>query len=169
MIITKEWILKYKSLVNGFTKVQLKSIGVQFPPKKGWIDRSIGKEISEENRIIFENEAERRIEKKKFIRFKVKSKRTKKDWFNMPDKKNGINNREKYKAYLKSNEWKLFRKEAFKHYGKMCNRCFRTHLTLDIHHLTYVRLYKELLIDVEVLCRDCHEKEHTKKNNNKTK
>ena len=85
----------------------------------------------------------------------------KKTWRDMPDKIGNKNNYAKYRAYINSNAWASFRKEAFKHHGKMCNRCHRDELPVEVHHLTYERLFKELLMDVEILCKYCHQKEHT--------
>lgn len=87
-------------------------------------------------------------------------KKNKKTFRDMPDKVNGKYNYAKYRAYLNSPEWKLFRKEAIAHHGKVCNKCKRDELPVDVHHITYQRLYNELLIDVEILCRYCHKKEH---------
>lgn len=56
MIITDEWITDNCSKSRGWTKKQLAALGVSWPPKSGWKKRVIGMEISEENRIIFENE-----------------------------------------------------------------------------------------------------------------
>lgn len=95
------------------------------------------------------------------IKFIEDPRRKKKTWADMPTKINGQNNYAKYLAYMKSKEWALFRKEALKHYGKMCNRCKRDELPVEVHHLTYERIFKELLIDVEILCKYCHKKEHT--------
>lgn len=85
----------------------------------------------------------------------------KKTWRDMPDKVDGKNNYAKYRAYINSNAWSSFRKEALKHHGKMCNRCMRDELPVEVHHITYERLFKELLMDVEILCKYCHQKEHT--------
>ncbi len=30
----------------------------------------------------------------------------------------------------------------------------------DVHHLTYARLYDEMLFDLIAVCRDCHERLH---------
>lgn len=67
--------------------------------------------------------------------------------------------KEKYHEYLKSPEWKEFRKKAFEHYGKKCAHCKRTKF-LQIHHKTYANIFNEKLEDVMVLCELHHKKIH---------
>ena len=82
---------------------------------------------------------------------------------------------DKYRAYLKSQAWAEFREESFRHHGKHCfyrgryvyleeNREFCTvHFgSLEVHHLTYERIFNEVLSDVRVLCQRCHRLEHLK-------
>lgn len=64
-----------------------------------------------------------------------------------------------YQQYLLSDEWKEFRKKAFAHYGRKCDRCQKT-TTLQIHHLHYNNIFHEELEDVRVLCKAHHEKVH---------
>jgi len=64
-----------------------------------------------------------------------------------------------YDLYIKSPEWRLKRTEALSYYGKKCNECNRTH-DLHVHHKTYERLGNELMLDLEVLCEECHYKRH---------
>lgn len=65
----------------------------------------------------------------------------------------------KYIEYLKSEKWKKKRFMAFTHYGKKCDKCGATK-RLDVHHLTYARFGKELLSDLQILCRTCHDEVH---------
>lgn len=62
-------------------------------------------------------------------------------------------------VYLKSAHWKSFRKIALASHGRMCAKCC-SFKRLQVHHLTYERLGRELISDVQVLCFDCHKKEH---------
>lgn len=66
---------------------------------------------------------------------------------------------EEYKAYLLSIEWKTIRQRLFTERGKQCERCSSNRI-LQIHHLTYERIFKEEMSDLLILCRSCHEKEH---------
>lgn len=61
----------------------------------------------------------------------------------------------RYQAYLESPEWKALRKAVLKRCGKICERCHR-YLVDNVHHLTYERVYHELLEDLQGLCRPCH-------------
>lgn len=64
-----------------------------------------------------------------------------------------------HREYLKSPLWLRKREEAMAHYGPICNRCGR-HGT-DVHHKTYDRVGgAEILTDLEILCRECHEAHH---------
>lgn len=60
-----------------------------------------------------------------------------------------------YKAYLKTEHWLKFREEIKKFWGYMCAWCCSPD-SLDVHHRTYERLYKEKLTDCICLCRKCH-------------
>ena len=72
---------------------------------------------------------------------------------------------EQYDNYLATPHWRAFRQQAFAEQRKTlghnrCNRCSKSAVTLHVHHLTYERLGKELIQDVEIICPDCHHKEH---------
>lgn len=64
-----------------------------------------------------------------------------------------------HRQYLQSTAWKEFRTKALTTYGTICNRCGE--YGTDVHHKTYDNWGNERLEDVEVLCRDCHQVEHT--------
>lgn len=54
--ITKEWLHAYpQTLPAGWTKRQLALIGVNWPPKHGWLEGSVGKEIPDTARAEFES------------------------------------------------------------------------------------------------------------------
>jgi len=64
-----------------------------------------------------------------------------------------------HRQYLQSPLWKKVRSNAIKHYGNKCARCGE--YGNDVHHLTYERVGgNELLEDLQVLCRGCHEAIH---------
>lgn len=64
-----------------------------------------------------------------------------------------------YEAYLRSPQWQDLRIEALRRAGHRCQVCNRSK-RLDVHHRTYERFGNELLDDLTVLCRDCHELFH---------
>lgn len=64
-----------------------------------------------------------------------------------------------HRQYLGSPIWKQKRIEALNFYGAVCSRCGR-HGT-DVHHKTYDRVGGgELMEDLEIMCRGCHEAHH---------
>lgn len=65
----------------------------------------------------------------------------------------------KYRTYLRSPEWKAKREELFKLRGKLCETCTSTR-NIQVHHLTYKRVFNEKLNDLQVLCKSCHKKIH---------
>jgi hypothetical protein len=78
--------------------------------------------------------------------------------------------REGYDKYLESSHWIEFRKGAFAAQRKRlgfncCEKCTEDKkqlpgVILVLHHLTYERLGCELLEDVLIVCKDCHDKIH---------
>ena len=55
MILTKKYIMANRTDRGAWTRPQIEALGIEWPPRKGWIDRVIGNEISSENRLIFES------------------------------------------------------------------------------------------------------------------
>ena len=55
MIVTEKWIRDHSTSdkVGSWTKAQLSAIGVN-DKRSGWIDRVVGTDISESQRIVFE-------------------------------------------------------------------------------------------------------------------
>lgn len=64
-----------------------------------------------------------------------------------------------YTEYLQSEEWKYKREEVFLSKWKLCQKCWSDQY-LHIHHWTYLRLWKEKMKDLFVLCWSCHKKLH---------
>lgn len=70
-------------------------------------------------------------------------------------------NTEQYQRYLQSREWCEKREVIKERASNICERC--KYYPLDhVHHLTYERIYNELLTDLQGICRDCHEYIHAK-------
>ena len=63
--------------------------------------------------------------------------------------------------YLYSKHWRETRVRKLKDVGYKCEKC-QQRGRLDVHHLTYARIGREKMSDLQVLCRPCHEKEHKK-------
>jgi hypothetical protein len=62
--------------------------------------------------------------------------------------------KEEYRQYLESPHWKNFRKKVYS-LIKHCGAC-GSKGQLNIHHISYSKLWKETLDDVVVLCGECH-------------
>lgn len=64
-----------------------------------------------------------------------------------------------YQQHLRSPEWAVVRRLALEQAAHACRLCGSDE-RLDVHHRTYDRLGAELLADVVVLCRSCHNRHH---------
>lgn len=53
-IVTTGWIESYATPQGGWKRRQLEQLGLTWPPPKGWKDRAIGQEITDQQRRIFE-------------------------------------------------------------------------------------------------------------------
>jgi 5-methylcytosine-specific restriction endonuclease McrA len=60
-----------------------------------------------------------------------------------------------YRAYLRSERWQELRLLVLLRDEHRCRQCGATD-RLEVHHLTYERLYHEPLSDLTTLCLDCH-------------
>lgn len=67
-----------------------------------------------------------------------------------------------YKEYIKSEEWKIKRKEVLKRDKFKCRLCSAkgTEYNLHVHHNSYKNLGNEPLEDLITLCKECHERHH---------
>jgi 5-methylcytosine-specific restriction endonuclease McrA len=65
-----------------------------------------------------------------------------------------------YEKYLRSSRWKKFRLEIMEYRAFRCQDCLvmGSKYTLQVHHLHYDTLGKEMPDDVLVLCYSCHKK-----------
>lgn len=66
----------------------------------------------------------------------------------------------KYLNYLKSAEWQEIRLHLIEKRNWTCERCGKQKKRLQIHHLTYDRLYNEKESDLMVVCPSCHHDIH---------
>jgi 5-methylcytosine-specific restriction endonuclease McrA len=64
-----------------------------------------------------------------------------------------------YPLYLQTREWKAKRNRKLIQAGNRCELCPRTQ-RLEVHHSTYERRGYELLEDLVVLCKNCHQIHH---------
>ena len=69
---------------------------------------------------------------------------------------------QEHDAYLRSPEWRALREKVIDRESGLCQGC-RAALGTQVHHLTYARWRRELLIDLALLCDDCHHAAHDKR------
>lgn len=60
-----------------------------------------------------------------------------------------------YEQYLQSSSWRLKRDAVMKRDCYLCQGCLIAQAT-EVHHLTYDRIYNEMLFDLVAVCHDCH-------------
>jgi hypothetical protein len=70
-----------------------------------------------------------------------------------------INRRNSHRMYLQSPQWRKVREKALRRDGYRCQGCLDREAT-QVHHLTYERHGRELLIDLVSLCDVCHDTIH---------
>lgn len=68
-----------------------------------------------------------------------------------------------YLEYLETPEWHAVRKQALARARYRCERCQGCG-PLHVHHITYIRIGREYLDDLEVLCENCHRAERLPRN-----
>lgn len=69
---------------------------------------------------------------------------------------------ERYNAYLASPAWAEKRRRVFKRARGVCEGCGEARAT-QVHHLTYRRVFNELLFDLVAVCGPCHQRAHPHK------
>ena len=75
-----------------------------------------------------------------------------KDWMS-------LRGAEKRHAYYCSPEWKALTQAVHARAGSICEWCERCAIS-EVHHKTYIRLYRENIADLVGLCRVCHQYAH---------
>ena len=65
-----------------------------------------------------------------------------------------------YAEYLASNHWVDVRRRFWASKLPKCRGGCGSGLRLELHHRTYKRLGAEYLMDLILVCRDCHQKIH---------
>ena len=69
------------------------------------------------------------------------------------------NEREKYHAYLCSEEWGKLRFAVRQRSRGTCEKC-QLRPMVHVHHQTYIRKYNEQLSDLLAVCDECHNRFH---------
>jgi hypothetical protein len=64
-----------------------------------------------------------------------------------------------YRQYLRSPEWDGRRRKALYRAGYRCEKCGKAK-PLQVHHLTYERIFNERPGDLQAVCDRCHRRLH---------
>ena len=64
-----------------------------------------------------------------------------------------------YASYMRSPAWHKLRRQVIRRGNGVCER-FGKWPVVNAHHLTYIRLGRELLSDLQGVCSKCHEELH---------
>lgn len=64
-----------------------------------------------------------------------------------------------YDAYLESDEWRRKRALVLKRSAGVCEGCGERP-AVQVHHLHYKRVFREMLFDLVAVCRQCHDAIH---------
>jgi 5-methylcytosine-specific restriction endonuclease McrA len=94
-----------------------------------------------------------------YDQFKSKKKTRKKNGNKPKPTKQETEFKKQYQKYLKSEKWKEIKCQLFKERGSACEKC-GSGKSLQVHHLHYGNVFRELLEDLQILCKKCHRKEH---------
>lgn len=158
MKITEDWIRTNKSERDGWNFSQIALLGESWPPRKGWIQRAVGRDISDEDAALFVEYAknrptgkQRRLNKlvtrqqQRLIRRDIR--------------------REKFTAsdsFLESYEWRRVRMVVLKRDGARCACCGATPadgVRMNVDHIKPRKNFPELALDprnLQVLCEVCN-------------
>jgi len=71
----------------------------------------------------------------------------------------GESYKDRYLRYMNSPAWAKKRGMVLKRANHVCEGC-ASDVAVQVHHLTYARIEKEMLFDLVALCRRCHERIH---------
>lgn len=63
--------------------------------------------------------------------------------------------------YMRTQQWKDLKAERMRIARNKCE-CCGSPFNLHLHHVTYIRLTKERIEDLLILCSSCHDKMHKK-------
>jgi 5-methylcytosine-specific restriction endonuclease McrA len=185
MKITREFIEQHRTKRSGYTYSQIEALGETWPPKKGWIDRSIERELTPEAVALFVRMASRedslasRRERRKQHKKAEKSAYKATQVAALERKLQAAKNPAKVKkapklavpayggdvnadSFLASFQWRKLRMEVLRHYGPRCMCCGATPadgVMMNIDHIKPRRSHPHLALafdNLQVLCNPCN-------------
>lgn len=75
------------------------------------------------------------------------------------DKLKSLEQREAHRKRISSKAWNTLKEQILERDGHRCVQCLNKE-NLQVHHLTYKRVGKEVLKDLVTLCKRCHDEVH---------
>jgi len=151
--VTKEWMMKYRTAKGGWNAAQLRQLNEFFPLKSGWMNRCIGKQITEDAKRIFELGSQSKSAARKAARQLRQSKRS--GLVHETDPRSTS-------SFLNTYEWRRLRMLALKKYGARCQCCGATPAdgaVMNVDHIKPRKLFPELALSIhnlQILCHDCN-------------
>lgn len=167
MIITSKILNAVQTKPGGYTSIQLKVLGVAWPPAKGWKVSVIGKDIKDWRILFYERDKEYPAGFEKPKKIKHKEERTLVSKKLDSTYKDTWKSRSKfldssYEEFLRSEHWEKTKKKAAKRqhvYGK-CRFC-GSDKGVELHHTSYKWINtKDELRCIIPLCREHHQEVH---------
>lgn len=167
-IITKEWLELNKTPKGGYLASQVKSLGFAYPPKKGWLASSVGKEIDEMSKKAFEGGSISKSQARKLAKEARKGKRKSKlkaiykEVEQIRRSSNPVKVKPLSDGFLSSYEWRKVRMVAIKKYGNSCQCCGaspKDGIVINVDHIKPRKTHPELALDVsnlQILCNVCN-------------
>lgn len=170
MRVTRDWLMQHRSERGGWNFSQLALLGESWPPTKGWIERAIDREISDERAALFVEYSKRRPSKnerqsvKRMVGLlppKVENPNKRGPTPKMDRREQRVAPEAKL-SFLQTYEWRRVRMQALKRYGLRCQCCGATPdhgVRMHVDHIKPRRLFPELALDInnlQVLCEECN-------------
>lgn len=162
MKVTREFIIENCSTNGGWNNSQILMLGEDWPPRKGWIERAIGTEISDESARLFIEYGKRRPKRKERIEIRKEAIRIRQL---APKPKPVEKQKQTDRArdyFLASYEWRKIRMEVLIRDGAKCACCGTTPKngrTMHVDHIKPRKAHPELaltLSNLQVLCDVCN-------------
>ena len=152
--ITQQFLKNGISSKKGYSHDQFRALGFSdpLPPRKGWITKLIGTEISEKNAELFLSLKNKHLNQNVSHGYKSE------------DTVKSFHKTEECKKIYTSKEWGEVANRVKERDGYRCVNC-GTAKNLHVHHLIYEKdkeIWAVPLWYLVTLCGGCHQIEHTK-------
>mgnify|MGYP001169819594 CR=1 FL=1 len=159
--VTEAFIRSGANGPAGYCAPQLKILGINWPPSKGWLKRIVDQHmaIDEESARLFVGYGHGAVTKKQ-IKSHVRRNRVVRKLgveAAMPEMRRRV-----AKDFLQSYEWRCVRYAALKKYGAKCMCCGATPesgATMNVDHILPRKDRPDLALDInnlQVLCNQCN-------------